>query len=76
MLSTLVEALLLALTGALIAAAVIYSAFNGYTAVTNSGNFLAVQLDFAVTPILIGQGIGCALIVGLIGGFFPALRES
>jgi putative ABC transport system permease protein len=76
MLSTLVEALLLALAGALIAAAVIYAAFNGYTAVTTSGNFLAVQLDFAVTPALIAQGIGCALAVGLIGGIFPAIRAG
>jgi putative ABC transport system permease protein len=75
-LSTLAEALLLALAGALIAAAVIYAVFNGYTAVTTSGNFLAVQLDFAVTPALIGQGIGCALIVGLIGGVFPAIRAG
>jgi putative ABC transport system permease protein len=74
--STLAEALLLALAGAIIAAAAIYAAFNGYTAVTTSGNFLAVQLDFAVTPALIAQGIGCALIVGLIGGLFPALRAG
>lgn len=76
MLSTLAEALLLALAGAIIAATVIYAVFNGYTAVTTSGNFLAVQLNFAVTPALIAQGIGCALIVGLIGGFFPALRAG
>jgi putative ABC transport system permease protein len=76
MVSTLTEALLLALAGALIAAAVIYAAFNGYTAVTTSGNFHAVQLDFAVTPLLIAEGIGCALAVGLIGGIFPAIRAG
>jgi putative ABC transport system permease protein len=75
-LSTLAEALVLAFAGALVAAAVIYAAFNGYTAVTTSGNFLAVQLDFAVTPTLVAQGIGCALVVGFIGGFFPALRAG
>lgn len=74
--STLIESWVLALTGALIAAAAIYTAFNGYTAVTNSGDNLAVQLDFAVTPALIGQGIACALLVGLVGGFFPALRAA
>lgn len=75
-LSTLSEALILALMGALIAAVVIYTIFNGYVAVTSSGNGLAVQLDFAVTPGLIVQGMACALAVGLIGGIFPALRAG
>lgn len=75
-LSTLVEALVLALAGAIIAVVVIYTIFNGYTAVTSSGNGLAVQLDFAVTPGLIAQGVACALAVGLIGGVFPAFRAG
>jgi putative ABC transport system permease protein len=75
-LSTLAESLMLALAGAIIAAVVIYLVFNGYVAVTSSANGLAVQLDFAVTPGLIAQGIGCALIVGLIGGIFPAVRAG
>lgn len=74
--STLAESTLLALLGALIAAAAIYAAFNGYTAMTSSGNGMAVQLDFAVTPRLVGLGIACALFVGLIGGIFPAVRAS
>lgn len=74
--SILIESLLLALAGALIAAVVVYSVFNGYTAVTSSGNSVAVQLNFAVTPALIVQGVGCALLVGLIGGIFPAVRAG
>ncbi len=76
MLSILAESLMLAFTGALIAVLVIYTVFNGYVAVTTSSNGLAVQLDFAVTPVLIMQGIGCALLVGLIGGLFPAVRAG
>lgn len=75
-LSTLIESLLLAAIGAIVAAITIYLIFNGYTAMTSSGNGLATQLDFAVTPGIIVQGIVCAMIVGLIGGFFPAIRAS
>jgi putative ABC transport system permease protein len=75
-LSTLAESLVLAFVGAIIAAAVIYIIFNGYAAVTSLGNDHAVQLDFAVTPTLIVQGIVCALVVGLIGGIFPAVRAG
>lgn len=74
--STILESILLALIGALIAAVTIYAVFNGYTAMTSSGNGHAVQLDFAVTPRLVGLGIACALFVGLIGGIFPAVRAS
>lgn len=75
-LSILAESLMLAFAGALIAVLVVYTIFNGYVAVTTSSNGLAVQLDFAVTPVLIMQGIGCALVVGLIGGIFPAIRAG
>lgn len=74
--STILESAILALIGALLAAVAIYTVFNGYTAMTSSGNGLAVQLDFAVTPRLIAQGIICALVVGLIGGIFPAMRAG
>lgn len=75
-LSTLAESLLLAFTGAIIAVIAIYTIFNGYVAVTSSAEGVAVQLDFAVTPTLIAQGIGCALLVGSIGGIFPAIRAG
>lgn len=74
--STLAESLILAAIGGIIASALIYIFFNGYTAITTSNNNQAVQFEFAVTPALIAQGISCALIVGLIGGFFPAIRAS
>lgn len=74
--STIAESTILALLGAVIAAAAIYVVFNGYSAMTSSGNGLAVQLDFAVTPSLIVQGIVCALLVGLTGGLFPAIRAG
>jgi hypothetical protein len=49
-----------------------YLIFNGVTASTLGGNFM--QVVFELSPWLIVEGVALALIVGLIGGLFPALR--
>lgn len=75
--SVLAESLFLALLGGAIGAAVSYFAFNGYQAATmNWSSFSQVAFSFRVTPGLLVQGIGYALLMGLIGGFFPALRAA
>lgn len=75
--STLVESLLLALVGGAIGALVVFLVFNGYTVSTiNGASFSQVVFDFAVTPHLIYQGIVAAVFIGLVGGFFPALRAA
>ncbi len=75
--STLVESLLLALVGGVIGALVVFLIFNGYTVSTiNGASFSQVVFDFAVTPHLIYQGIVAAVFIGLVGGFFPALRAA
>lgn len=75
--STLIESLILALVGGLIGAAVVYLVFNGYTVSTiNGSTFSQVVFDFAVTGELLVQGIVAAVIIGLVGGFFPALRAA
>jgi putative ABC transport system permease protein len=74
--SVLVEALLLALTGAVLGVLVIYFGLSGYT--TNS-NFLSntqFAFNFVITPQLMLQGIFCALAIGLLGGLFPAIRAG
>jgi putative ABC transport system permease protein len=73
---TLVESLALATIGGLLGAAATYLAFDGLTASTLGGNFTQVVFDFKLSPMLIGQGVGLALLVGLIGGLFPALRAA
>ena len=40
------------------------------------GNFTQVVFDFKLSPALIAGGVALALIVGLIGGFFPAIRAA
>lgn len=75
--SILVESLALALAGGVVGAAAAYFAFNGYKASTiNFQSFSQVAFAFAVTPPLLVGGIVIALLMGLIGGLFPALRAA
>ncbi len=75
--STIVESTLLALVGGLVGGAIAYLAFNGLRVSTlNGSSFSQVVFDFAVTPDLILQGLVAALIIGLVGGFLPAVRAA
>ena len=69
--SVLAEALLLALAGAVIGAAVAWLLFNG-----NQHMFGSLVFTLAVTPALIGVGAALACVLGFIGGLFPALRAA
>jgi len=73
---TMVESLILAAIGGLIGAAATYLIFDGFTASTMGGSFSQVVFNFQLSPRLIGQGLLLALIVGLVGGLFPALRAA
>jgi putative ABC transport system permease protein len=73
--SVMIEALVLALLGGALGAALSYVVFNGVTISTlNRGTFSQVAFDFAVTPKLITQGLVWAVSLGFVGGLFPALR--
>jgi putative ABC transport system permease protein len=74
--SVFVEALLLALTGGLIGAAIAWIFFNGNAANMLGGNFTQVVFRLSVTPNLIGLGIVWAVTIGLVGGLFPAIRAA
>ena len=75
--SVLAESLLLASVGAVVGAAGAYVAFNGFRAATiNWDTFSQVTFGFAVTPELMLLGIVYALILGTIGGLFPAIRAA
>jgi putative ABC transport system permease protein len=73
---TLVESLVLAAIGGAIGAIATYLVFDGVTASTLGGNFTQVVFDFKLSPALVTQGVLLALIVGLIGGLFPAVRAA
>lgn len=75
-LSVLVEALMLALTGAVLGVFVIYLGLSGYTTNTNFLSNTQFAFSFVITPQLMLQGIFCALAIGLLGGLFPAIRAG
>ncbi len=75
--STIVESTLLALVGGLIGGVIAYLVFNGFQVSTlNGASFSQVVFDFAVTPDLLLDGLEAALIIGVVGGFFPAVRAA
>jgi len=75
--SVMLEAMLLALTGGILGAAIAYLLFNGYTVSTlNNTTFSQVAFDFAVTIDLMQKGIIWSCLLGLIGGLLPAIRAA
>jgi putative ABC transport system permease protein len=75
MTSVLVESMLLGAIGGAVGAAIAYVDFNGYQAATmNWQSMSSVAFAFRVTPGLLRQGILYALVLGLVGGLFPAIR--
>jgi putative ABC transport system permease protein len=75
--SVMIESLALAVAGGAFGAIVAYFTFNGLqTATMNWNSFSQVTFAFAVTPALLVQGIVWAVLIGLIGGLFPALRGA
>jgi putative ABC transport system permease protein len=75
--SVIFEALLLGLIGGCIGAAVAYLAFDGLqTSTMNYQSFTQVSFAFSVTPALIITGTAYALLLALIGGFFPAIYAA
>lgn len=75
--SVLLEALLLAVVGALLGGALAYLFFNGYSVSTlNFQTFSQVAFAFRVSLDLLIQGIIFACVIGLVGGLFPAVRAA
>ena len=75
--SIMIESVLLAVIGGSIGGSLAWWAFDGYQAATiNWQTFSQVAFAFDVTPSLLIQGIFYATVIGVIGGFFPALRAA
>jgi putative ABC transport system permease protein len=75
--STVVESVLLAFLGGVLGGLLAYAVFNGFQVSTlNGASFSQVVFNFAVTPELLVQGLKAALIIGVVGGFFPAIRAA
>lgn len=69
--SVMSEALLFCAVGAGLGVLFAWALFNGYQHAMNG-----VVIRLAVTPMLAATGIGFALLLGLVGGFFPAARAA
>lgn len=75
--SVLVESLALAAIGGAIGGVLAYLAFNGYqTSTMNFSTFSQVAFAFQVTPQLLRMGLVYAVLMGLVGGLFPAIRAA
>jgi putative ABC transport system permease protein len=75
--SVMVEAVILSLVGGLIGGLLAWAAFDGYqTATMNFQSFSQVAFAFKVSPSLLARGMFFALIMGLVGGLFPAIRAA
>ncbi|MGB5474269.1 MAG: ABC transporter permease [Gammaproteobacteria bacterium] len=74
--SVMLEAALLALTGGMIGAGIAWAVFDNYTASTLGANFSQVVFAFKVSPQLILNGLLWALGIGLLGGLFPAVHAA
>ena len=75
--SVVSESLLIAFVGGLVGAALAWLAFDGFHAATlNWASFSAITFSFDVNVKLLSQGIIFAMIIGMIGGLFPAIRAA
>jgi len=74
--SVMIESLVLALIGGAIGAVIAYLLFNNLSVSTLGQNFTQVVFAFKVTPALVVRGLIIAVIIGMFGGFLPAIRAA
>lgn len=73
--SILLEAMVLAAIGGLIGAIAAHALFDDFRAATlNFASFSQVTFAFEVDNTLLISGLGWALLIGLVGGLFPAIH--
>ena len=73
--SVIIESAVLAVIGGMIGGGLAFLFLNGFTVSTlNGASFSQVVFDFAVSPDLLLQGLIAAVLIGLVGGLFPAIR--
>jgi putative ABC transport system permease protein len=75
-LSFMIEALLISLMGGLLGAVAVLPLNGLTTGAMNWQTFSHLAFAFRITPFLLGLGLVFALLMGVLGGFFPALRAA
>jgi len=76
MLSFLAEAVLIATAGSILGALLALPVNGIVTSTTNWSSFSEIAFSFRITPVLLAIGIAFGLVMGVIGGFFPAWRAA
>jgi putative ABC transport system permease protein len=74
--SFLVESALIAAVGGIIGCLLALPINGLVTSTTNWASFSEIAFAFRVTPALLGVGLIFAVVMGVIGGFFPAWRAA
>jgi ABC-type lipoprotein release transport system permease subunit len=74
--SFLAESALIAIAGGVIGALLALPINGIVTSTTNWASFSEVAFSFRVTPGLLLAGLVFAVVMGLVGGFFPARRAA
>ncbi len=76
MASFLAEATFLALVGGLLGCLVALPINGIVTSTTNWSSFSMIAFSFLVTPRILLLGLGFSVVMGVVGGFFPARRAA
>jgi ABC-type lipoprotein release transport system permease subunit len=74
--SFLAESALIALAGGVIGALLALPINGMITSTTNWASFSEIAFSFRVTPGLLLAGLVFALVMGIVGGYFPARRAA
>ena len=74
--SFLAESAVIALIGGIVGCLLALPMNGVVTSTTNWANFSEIAFSFRITPILLLAGVIFAVVMGVLGGFFPARRAS
>jgi putative ABC transport system permease protein len=74
--SFLAESAVIALAGGVIGCLLALPMNGIVTSTTNWANFSEIAFSFRITPVLLLAGLVFALVMGTLGGFFPARRAA
>ncbi|MGA2115333.1 MAG: ABC transporter permease [Bryobacteraceae bacterium] len=71
LLSFFLESVLLSALGGVVGCLLVLP-FNGYTSGIGNSSFSETAFAFRATPPILAMGLGFAIVMGCLGGFFPA----